>query len=151
MWSGSEASIPAGWALCNGQASNGRTTPDLRGRFVIGSSGSRPVGSVGGAETFTLALSQIPGHVHTASGSVDSGGAHTHGFRAFHADFRHGGSATEGSTKNDGDGTFTDSGAVLSGGSHSHSFSLTTSSAGGGQPVDKMPPFYALAFIMRVQ
>jgi hypothetical protein len=31
MWSGSEASIPAGWVLCNGSNS----TPDLRNRFVV--------------------------------------------------------------------------------------------------------------------
>ena len=45
MWSGSVASIPAGWYLCNG--SNG--TPDLRSRFVIGadSSGTYTVGATG--------------------------------------------------------------------------------------------------------
>jgi hypothetical protein len=32
MWSGSIATIPTGWALCDG--SNG--TPDLRNRFVVG-------------------------------------------------------------------------------------------------------------------
>lgn len=32
MWSGSVATIPAGWAFCNG--SNG--TPDLRDRFIVG-------------------------------------------------------------------------------------------------------------------
>ena len=32
MWGGTEANIPSGWALCNGQ--NG--TPDLRDRFVLG-------------------------------------------------------------------------------------------------------------------
>lgn len=32
MWSGSIASIPTGWVLCNG--SNG--TPDLRNRFIVG-------------------------------------------------------------------------------------------------------------------
>ena len=32
MWSGSIASIPTGWALCNG--SNG--TPDLRDKFIVG-------------------------------------------------------------------------------------------------------------------
>lgn len=36
LWSGSIASIPSGWALCNG--SNG--TPDLRDKFIIGSGGS---------------------------------------------------------------------------------------------------------------
>jgi hypothetical protein len=32
MWSGTIATIPAGWALCDG--SNG--TPDLRNRFIAG-------------------------------------------------------------------------------------------------------------------
>jgi len=44
MWSGGIASIPAGWALCNGQ--NG--TPDLRDRFVVGAGGSYGVGERGG-------------------------------------------------------------------------------------------------------
>lgn len=45
MWSGSIASIPSGWVLCNGANS----TPDLRGRFVIGadSSGSYQVNGTG--------------------------------------------------------------------------------------------------------
>lgn len=34
MWSGSIATIPTGWFLCNG--SNG--TPDLRNRFIVGAS-----------------------------------------------------------------------------------------------------------------
>lgn len=42
MWSGSEASIPSGWNLCDG--SNG--TPDLRGWFIRSSYGAAvPVGS----------------------------------------------------------------------------------------------------------
>lgn len=32
MWKGTIATIPAGWALCNG----GNGTPDLRDRFVVG-------------------------------------------------------------------------------------------------------------------
>mgnify|MGYP000550657856 CR=1 FL=1 len=38
MWSGD--TIPDGWVLCNGQDTNGRETPDLRGRFVVGYSES---------------------------------------------------------------------------------------------------------------
>jgi len=34
MWSGTI--IPTGWALCDGRTQNSRTTPDLRGRFIIG-------------------------------------------------------------------------------------------------------------------
>jgi len=122
MWSG--ATVPPGWALCNGQ--NG--TPDLRGRFVLGAGAgtgltARNIGQAGGAETHTLTIAEMP--------------AHTHSFRTFHANFGHVGSATEGSTKNDGDGVFYDADAVQS--------------TGGGEPHHTMPPYYVLAYIMRVQ
>lgn len=42
MWSGSIASIPAGWALCNGTVQNGSQTPDLRERFIVGAGGAAP-------------------------------------------------------------------------------------------------------------
>lgn len=47
MWSGSVASIPNAWALCDG--SNG--TPDLRGRFIRGAGGDLDPGDTGGGET----------------------------------------------------------------------------------------------------
>lgn len=34
MWSGTV--IPSGWGLCDGGTYNGLTTPDLRGRFIVG-------------------------------------------------------------------------------------------------------------------
>lgn len=49
MWSGTEANIPSGWALCNG--SNG--TPDLKDRFVIGAGGTYSVSSTGGTINHT--------------------------------------------------------------------------------------------------
>lgn len=38
MWSGGISDIPEGWALCNGGGilSNGSRIPDLRGRFIVG-------------------------------------------------------------------------------------------------------------------
>jgi microcystin-dependent protein len=147
MWSGQIAEIPDGWALCNGSQS----TPDLRGRFVMGAGGSRGVGITGGAETIILTEAQLPAHNHVVSGNTSSGGAHTHPFRGFHADFKHAGSAGEGSTKNDDDGSFTDTEAVLSAGEHVHSINLTSKSTGGGQAIDKLPPFYVLAYIMRIR
>ena len=48
IWSGAVNAVPAGWALCNGQVSNDRPTPNLQGRFVIGPSSDRNVGSTGG-------------------------------------------------------------------------------------------------------
>ncbi len=60
VWSGSSASIPDGWVLCDGQ--NG--TPDLRARFVLGAGGSYGVGAKGGSETVTLTVAQLPSHSH---------------------------------------------------------------------------------------
>jgi hypothetical protein len=60
MWSGSVASIPSGWALCNG--SNG--TPDLRNRFVVGAGSTYAVAATGGS-----ADSVVVSHTHTTSGS----------------------------------------------------------------------------------
>ena len=64
MWSGSVASIPAGWYLCNGSNS----TPDLRNRFIVGAGSTYAVGATGGS-----ADAIVVSHTHTAT---DSG--HTH-------------------------------------------------------------------------
>jgi microcystin-dependent protein len=66
MWSGTI--VPIGWLICDG--TNG--TPDLRGRFVLGSgTGStlskltdRKLGDKGGEENHTLTVNEIPSHYH---------------------------------------------------------------------------------------
>jgi hypothetical protein len=61
LWSGSQASIPSGWVLCDGTNS----TPDLRGRFVIGA------GSIAASATGTAGASvtgSIAGTTLTVSG-----------------------------------------------------------------------------------
>ena len=78
LWSGSTASIPSGWVLCNGSNS----TPDLRDRFVVGAGSSYGVNATGGASSVTLSTSQIPAHNHSASSSSsttihDSGHSHS--------------------------------------------------------------------------
>ena len=45
MWSGTVATIPDGFSLCDG--SNG--TPDLRNRFVVGAGSTYAVGATGGS------------------------------------------------------------------------------------------------------
>ena len=69
LWSGSSASIPSGWLLCDGSSS----TPDLRNRFVVGATSTYAVGATGGsADAITVS------HTHTATTtSTDSG--HSHG------------------------------------------------------------------------
>ena len=44
IWAGTVASLPAGWAVCDGTGG----TPDLRGRFVLGAGGAHATNSTGG-------------------------------------------------------------------------------------------------------
>ena len=55
MWSGAEAAIPTGWALCNGSAG----TPDLRDKFVIGAGSTYNPDDFGGSADWSL-----PAHSH---------------------------------------------------------------------------------------
>ena len=74
MWSGAASAIPDGWALCDG--TNG--TPDLRGKFALGSSDKYAVGATGGEETHTLTVDEMPRHCH--SGIIIESGNGGHGF-----------------------------------------------------------------------
>jgi hypothetical protein len=116
--------IPSGWVECNGQ--NG--TPDLRNRFPLGwaiSNTSRPPGTIGGVETVTLNLNQIPTHTH----SIDA------------YNFRSGG----------GTGTPDCCGANRRNCTDSNKWgSNSTTSAGGGQAHENMPPFRVVRFIMKL-
>lgn len=56
LWSGSIASIPTGWTLCDGTLG----TPDLRGRFVFGAGSGVDPDDTGG--------STIHGHDFTGDG-----------------------------------------------------------------------------------
>jgi hypothetical protein len=111
IWSGSVASIPSGWYLCNGSNS----TPDLRGKFVYGAGGSYAVGATGGAETHTLSEAEMPSHRHAIKadgGTSDSGGPYVR----FDGDF----------------------------GGYAY-----TEYTGSSQAHNNLPPYYALAFIMK--
>lgn len=168
MYSGLVDDIPANWALCDG--ANG--TPDLRDRFVMSAGPTFPADTVGGAATHShaitvdnggdhthtgaaeavaLSIAQMPAHTHY-NGVTDSGGSSNlfnHGSVAASpttANSIDGNSADgtlEGTTTSTGSGdTHDHSLAIDSGGSHTH----TASSA----VVSNIPPFYALAFVMRI-
>jgi len=77
LWSGSSGSIPSGFVLCNGSNS----TPDLRGRFVVGhhnTDGDYDVDDTGGSKTRTLSTSNLAAHTHGGGSHTHSGGSHTH-------------------------------------------------------------------------
>ena len=72
LFYGTKTSIPDGWQICDG--SNG--TPDLRDRVAVGAGSTYAVGDVGGANTHTLTINEIPSHRHSSvsDAGVDSGG-----------------------------------------------------------------------------
>ena len=58
LWFGGFATIPAGWAFCDGQ--NG--TPDLRGKFVRAVGGGFAFGATGGSEVHNHLFESDPHH-----------------------------------------------------------------------------------------
>lgn len=153
--SGTVATIPATWVLCDGQ--NG--TIDLRDKFVLGAgtgAGVTAVGATGGAKTVTLNINQVPSHQHT--GTTNGAGSHGHSINDpghNHRWGRNDANIVGGSgapTFNAGaDGTTTTSttGISINGvGDHAHTFG--TDFRGGDQAHENMPPFYALCFIQKV-
>jgi len=66
MWSGASNNIPDGWALCDGGTYSGHATPDLRNRFIVGAgAGSNyGVGDMGGTNSVTLSVAEMPSHTH---------------------------------------------------------------------------------------
>ena len=126
MWSGNTASIPTGWALCDG--TNG--TPNLSGRFIVGynsgDSDYSAIGNIGGEKTHTLGASEIPSHYHV-DGYAGVNPTSTYGV------------ATVGGIGN----VNTQNGTSVS----NHAL---TSSTGGGGAHENRPPYYVLAYIMRI-
>jgi microcystin-dependent protein len=118
LWSGSIASIPSGWALCDGTAG----TPNLRDRFVVGAGSTYAVGDTGGFNTITLDTTQIPSHTHTGT-TAATDLSHTHTGSGTtgnnNVDHSHTGSGTTSSI----DINHTHSGATDGVGDHQHSIS----------------------------
>jgi microcystin-dependent protein len=140
MWSGSTTQLPAGFALCNGQTVSGYgTVPDLRGRFIVGfdveksntpanntttSENYGKVGNKGGLREVALSVAQMPSHNHTTEKFSRRGYPDGSGDRTNNYYFIDGSRGTESS--------------------------LVVNSAGGNQPHENRPPYYVLAFIIKV-
>jgi hypothetical protein len=77
MWSGSIASVPTGWHLCDG--TNG--TPDLRNRFIVAADadvGGVAESTITGAALKSSDTGVFPAHTHTlATKQVSSTGAYS--------------------------------------------------------------------------
>jgi len=144
MWSGAIA--PDNWHICDGTSG----TPDLRDRFIVGSGASYAIGATGGAATVTLDVSQMPSHSHYYSGTTTTAGAHTHAYYDIHIPVGDDSSMTSGSHDCANDHWTTDTRTTSPAGAHSHTYSGDTSYQGGDAAHENLPPYYALAYIMKV-
>ncbi|OWO84270.1 hypothetical protein B5C26_04365 [Photorhabdus luminescens] len=169
MFSGSSA--PTGWAFCDG--SNG--TPDLRSRFVMcgetisetGKSSSKASGSGNGknfskdttSNTISVSVtvkdtileeSHIPSHKHI------EGVAYYHEYGMKYGNYQPGDSIRQ--IRNNSDtvmssnnlGTPRYSYTSNTGGGKGHKHDATASSPSHNHSVDVIPPYYLLAFIMKL-
>ena len=146
-WWGNAATPPAGWRVCDGSVVSdsesplkGETLPDLRGRFVRGTTGDmRKTPVVGGADEQTLAVAQMPAHSH---GVNDPGHQHlttTAGWAQ--------GAANGGRPRIDANSPLNDwnmwSGMATTG--------ITIQNSGGNQPFSTVPRYVGLVYIIRIR
>lgn len=140
LWSGTVATIPSGWVLCNG--SNG--TPDLRNRFVVGAGSTYSPGNTGGLDKVTLSLAEMPSHFHQIGVVVAKWGdnSNNRNFPDFNStsypDSDYGSDATRWRTRYQGGSTY------YTGASPYNGRTQGTTTAH-----ENKPPYYALAYIMR--
>lgn len=129
LWSGSIASIPTGWLLCDGTNS----TPDLRDRFIVGAGSTYAVNATGGTadaivvtHTHTATVTD-PGHSHTQNGFIvntSTGGGYTLNYGTYGTSALNTNTATTG-------------------------ISVTNASTGTSGTNQNLPPYFALAYIMK--
>lgn len=151
MWSGSIGSIPAGWALCNGN--NG--TPDLRDRFVVGAGSTYAVDATGGSTT-TIATGSITGSTQSTTLTTNQIPSHSHisgDWRIFDATAPEYGIGSTATKTNPLGRNVTTATAYLSntsstGGGQGHTHGAGTLTF-NGNAVTSLPPYYALCYIMK--
>jgi len=139
MWSGTIATIPSGWVLCNGSNS----TPDLRNRFIIGAhsdSAGVAYSTVTGSNTQTGGTKDAinVSHTHTAT-VTDPGHSHTLTNLATYSDTVSGGGITIQTRTNSNNTSATATTGIT----------VANSTEGSSGTDQNLPPYYALAFIMK--
>lgn len=159
MWSGTL--IPMGWALCDGTTYGTLVSPDLRGRFIVGvnnyanaqlistgqyvmygQAGLTPsvapndgttinygtIGNKGGETGHVITLPESASHTHSVTATISNGNFY--------------GPNTSAST------LF--SGVVPAAKAIQPTISVTEISQGGNLPHENRPPYYVLAFIIKL-
>lgn len=158
MWGGE--TIPIGWALCDGSGTyidingNIQNIPNLSGRFILGSgnftdsSGNTVTDSSGnivnyslgqteGQINVTLSIDEIPSHSHEIT---DDGHAH----ETYVND------VNETDTGNENTNLINNAGTTLALTSSTSQTGIIINDTGGGNSHNNMPPYYVLAYIIRI-
>lgn len=133
LWSGAIGSIPTGYYLCDGN--NG--TPDLRDRFLVGAGNTYSVNQTGGS-----ADAIVVSHTHTATSAstvTDPGHNHTAS------------GATAPPYSAGGNAVFSLATVTTSTSTTGITVATTTTNATAGTSGTgaNLPPYYALAYIMK--
>lgn len=139
---------PSGWNFCDGSllsianyatlfnligttyGGDGQNTfavPDLRGRIPVHQGNGYVIGQLGGTETVTLTVSQIPAHAHTANGNSTGSGSPSPSGAVW---------------GNWSDNQFTSAGAT------GQMNGAALGNAGGNQPHDNLMPYLCVNFII---
>jgi hypothetical protein len=146
LWYGNIASIPANWALCDGSVHGGLTTPDLRNRFVICADAD-----AGGVAKTTVegGATQSGGDInYTPAGTQGNPTINDHAVHNHPIDHTHGGGPLKQGTlpgappANAYVGNSGNNAAV-----QTHVVAAPGAFAGTADTI--IPPYYALAYIMR--
>jgi len=142
MWSGSVDKVPLGWALCDGKSN----TPNLSGRFILGHGSGyglkkRMIGEKGGKEEHKISLDEMPSHTHSVNDPK-----HKHSWSASRQE--------AGTDNNDNDRELSkgDKGTTdtLVKETTLGSTGISIQNSGGNKPHSIMPPFYVLAYIIKL-
>jgi len=140
MWSGTLATIPANWSLCDGTGG----TPNLVARFLRGAPAATDPGTTGGADFHTHASMTANGsHTHTAgilnhNHVTNSAGVHQHVIVDIHGG---------GVTNIIMDAPVGGHQHTTNNASHSHTMDTTANHSHTINNADGRPPYYEVAFI----
>lgn len=172
MWSGSIATIPDKWRLCDGT----NNTPDLRDKFVIGaradSSGSATT-FVTGADTKSGGTKDaaVVSHSHTATSSANSSSSVSNDTDSWSGTlyasdsgltgsgvFSNGGTNNNTFSDNSFSSTNNENSTVNASHTHTHNHTVTVTtnvsttvdSTGSTGTNANLPPYYSLAYIMKI-
>ena len=161
MWTGITA--PDGWQICDGaniidseSPISGTPTPNLSGRFIVGTGKSDDgpatysLDDDGGEQTHVLSIAEMPSHDH--DGVTNTDGSHAHRFNDVYSKGTQ--SVTQAGcigcgtrTVSNEQGETQESTTKSGDGSHFHAINPE----GNGDPHEDRPPYYALAYIVRIK